>query len=53
MGQSKHYTKGIDSKGTLSYRIVTMSEVYAHNKSDHMHSEVSVLNGLLPEKNFR
>lgn len=23
MGQSKHYTKGIDSKGTLSYRIVT------------------------------
>lgn len=32
MGQSKHYTKGIDSKGTLGYWIVTKSEVYAHNK---------------------
>lgn len=40
-------------KELLGHWSVTMTEVYAHNKSDHMHSEVSVLNGLLPEKNFR
>lgn len=40
-------------KELLGHWSVTQTEIYAHNKSDHMHPEVAVLNSVLPSEYFQ